>query len=154
VYPDSTKLTADTDYRLVKDGRTGIIQRTGSLARAWSTGGGWYGGYGGDYDGCWPGVETVKVSYRAGYEEDEIPEDLAGAVVQIAAGYYAEQTAVQQTASAGGAVKSVRRGQSQVVFMTPQESSTSGTTTTVVRPTGATPSVMAVLDKYREIISA
>lgn len=112
-----TLLTEGTDFRLLLDGESGLLRY---LGHAW-------GG------GLWPrGTEVVRSRVRSGYEEDEIPDDLAGAVLDVALQMYLSDLTSQRVSGGGsggtgGAIKSVRRGQSQIVFMTAAESAATAT---------------------------
>jgi hypothetical protein len=144
LWPDSSLLVAGTDYRLEDGGANGIVRRLpGGWGSAW--GSEWRGGY-----------ETTRIRYRAGYEEDEIPDDLAGAVLDVALQMYLSDLASQRVSGSGsggtgGAIKSVRRGQSQVTYMTAAETSGAGSGSSTSTVGGGDPyGVNTTLDLYRD----
>lgn len=122
LWGDDTLQVEDTDFRLLRRGLTGIIQRI-------------YGCWGNAYGF---GVEVVRVRYRAGYEEDEIPADIARAVVVVASQEYTAGLRTSASASSGGGtVRKVRRGQSEITYGTTTSSSSSGSAGTNTRTGGS-----------------
>lgn len=146
-FGSNTLLTADTQYRLERRGEQGFLR----LLPGWGGfgWGGWGWGYGGGGYGCgggYYGGETLRVEYVAGYADGDVPDDLSGAVIDVASSIYFEQVNRQRLITAGGAVKQLRRGQSQIAYMTAAESAVA-VGTKQADPYG----VNAVLDLYREM---
>lgn len=73
IYGAGTVLVVDTDYVIIKD--KGELKRTGSGGGAWL----WF-----------PGFRTVKVVYSAGYAVADVPADIKGLCLELAAVIYKE----------------------------------------------------------------